>query len=44
MCVVFAIFSMFLATNAAAITTIFIAIAGAFLTIAFVTSGPESRW
>ncbi|MFC4767334.1 hypothetical protein [Effusibacillus consociatus] len=46
MCAVFALFSLLLAhaESAAALATIFVGIAGAFLAIAFITSGPESRW
>ncbi|GAX91820.1 hypothetical protein [Effusibacillus lacus] len=44
MCVIFAVFALFLAHEPAALATIFVGIAGAFLSIAFITSGPESRW
>jgi hypothetical protein len=44
MLAIFAVFSLFLSTNPAAVATIYIGIAGAFLAIAFITSGPESRW
>ena len=43
-CLVFAVFSIFIAANAAALIAIFLGLAGVFLTIAFITSGPESRW
>jgi len=44
MCVMFALFGLFLSSNAAAFTTIMVGFAGAFMAIAFITSGPESRW
>ncbi|MGZ4106104.1 MAG: hypothetical protein ACXVDJ_11350 [Tumebacillaceae bacterium] len=44
MCVVFAIFSVILSDNAAAMSTVMVGFAGAFMAIAFITSGPESRW
>ncbi|WP_200759845.1 hypothetical protein [Effusibacillus dendaii] len=44
MCLAFALFAMFLSANPAAVASIYVGIAGAFLAIAFITSGPESRW
>ncbi|WP_018131965.1 hypothetical protein [Effusibacillus pohliae] len=44
MCVIFALFALFLSEKPAAIATVFVGIAGAFLSIAFITAGPESRW
>ncbi|MDI3328883.1 MAG: hypothetical protein QJR06_10040 [Alicyclobacillaceae bacterium] len=45
MCVLFAIFTLFLGERSPeALATIFIGFAGAFLAVAFITSGPESRW
>lgn len=43
-CCVFAIFSVILSDNAAAMTTIMVGFAGAFMAIGFMTSDPESRW
>lgn len=44
MCAIFAVFALLLSHNAAALAAVFVGIAGAFLSIAFITSGPESRW
>ncbi|PWK14409.1 hypothetical protein C7459_105166 [Tumebacillus permanentifrigoris] len=44
MCVVFAAFGVLLSEHAAAYATIIFGFAGAFMAIAFITSGPESRW
>lgn len=44
MTLLFAVFGMILSENAAAFTTIMVGFAGAFAAIAFITSGPESRW
>jgi uncharacterized membrane protein YuzA (DUF378 family) len=44
MSLVFAIFGMVLSEHAAAFSTIMVGFAGAFMAIAFITSGPESRW
>ena len=44
MCMMFALFGILLSANAAAYATITLGFAGAFLAIAFITSGPESRW
>ena len=40
----FGLFGMILSENAAAFSTIMVGFAGAFMAIAFITSGPESRW
>ncbi|TCP59493.1 hypothetical protein EV586_101712 [Tumebacillus sp. BK434] len=44
MCLVMAVFGLLLSVNAAAFATILVGFAGAFLAIAFITAGPESRW
>lgn len=44
MCVVFAVFSLLLSVKPVLMGAIFTAFAGGFLAIAFITSGPESRW
>lgn len=44
MCVIFAVMAIFFSADAATVAVVFLAMAGAFLAIAFVTSGPESRW
>jgi hypothetical protein len=44
MCSIFAILAVFFSANPIVLTTIFLSMAGAFLAIAFVTSGSEHRW
>ena len=44
MCLMFAVFGLLLSFNSAAFATVMLGFAGAFLAIAFITSGPESRW
>ncbi|HEU4963446.1 MAG TPA: hypothetical protein VFV52_06225 [Bacilli bacterium] len=44
MCVVFAVFALLLASKPVLLAAIFTAFAGGFLAIAYITSGPESRW
>jgi predicted phage tail protein len=44
MCALFALTALFFSANAATLATVFLGMAGAFVAIAFVTSGPESRW
>lgn len=44
MCVIFAITALFFSANAGTLAVVYLAMAGAFLAIAFVTSGRESRW
>lgn len=45
MCVIFSVVSLLLSNiGGEMLATVFIAMGGAFLAIAFVTSGPHSRW
>lgn len=44
MCLLFAVVALLLSQATATVAIIFVGIAGAFLSIAFITSGPESRW
>lgn len=44
MALIFAGFGILLSDHAAAFATILVGFAGAFMAIAFITSGPESRW
>lgn len=44
MCALFAVVAVFFSEHAATLATIFLGMGGAFLAIAFVTAGPESRW
>ncbi|MCL6631277.1 MAG: hypothetical protein K6T63_01470 [Alicyclobacillus herbarius] len=44
MCVFFALTALFFSQHAATLATIFLAMSGAFVALAFVTSGPEHRW
>jgi hypothetical protein len=44
MCIIMASFGVLLSEHAAAYATIIVGFAGAFMAIAFITSGPESRW
>lgn len=46
MCVIFAVFSLLLSSQASGemLATIFIGIGGGFLAIAFITATPDSRW
>ncbi|MCL6625025.1 hypothetical protein [Alicyclobacillus shizuokensis] len=44
MCAFFAILALFFSQHAATLATVFLAMGGAFVAIAFVTSGPEHRW
>lgn len=44
MCVIFAVTALFFSQNAPTLATVFMGMAGAFIAIAFVTSGRESRW
>lgn len=44
MSLIFGLFGMILSNNAAAFSTIMVGFSGAFMAIAFITSGPESRW
>lgn len=44
MCILFAVFSLLLSANSAIVATVFIALAGVCLAVAFITARPESRW
>ncbi|MCL6547862.1 MAG: hypothetical protein K6T30_03015 [Alicyclobacillus sp.] len=44
MCGIFALMALFFSAHAATLATIYMGMAGAFIAIAFVTSGRESRW
>lgn len=44
MCAFFAILALFFSENAAKLATVFLGMCGAFIAIAFVTSGREHRW
>ena len=44
MCVVFAVMALFFSEAATTLATIFMGMAAAFVAVAFVTAGPESRW
>ncbi|MCL6442828.1 MAG: hypothetical protein K6T83_05110 [Alicyclobacillus sp.] len=44
MCSLFAVLALFFSQNAPTLATIFLGMAGAFVAIAFVTSGRQSRW
>ncbi|MBX5436164.1 MAG: hypothetical protein IRZ33_02990 [Alicyclobacillaceae bacterium] len=44
MCAIFALMALFFSSRAATLATIYMGMAGAFIAIAFVTSGRESRW
>lgn len=44
MCALFALMAVFFSASAATLATVFLGMAGAFIAIAFVTSGPKSRW
>lgn len=44
MCTIFSVMALFFSEHAGTLATIYLGMAGAFLAIAFVTSGSESRW
>lgn len=44
MCVIFSVMAAFFSDHGQTLTTIFLAMAGAFVAIGFVTSGRKSRW
>ncbi|MCF8563698.1 hypothetical protein LLE49_02950 [Alicyclobacillus tolerans] len=44
MCAIFSVLAVFFSAHAATLATIFLAMAGAFIAVAFVTSGREHRW
>jgi hypothetical protein len=44
MCALFAVLAIFFSDKASTVTSIFLGMTGAFMAIAFVTSGKESRW
>lgn len=44
MCAIFALTALFFSLHAATLAAVFLAMTGAFIVIAFVTSGRESRW
>jgi uncharacterized membrane protein len=44
MCAIFAVLALFFSAHAATLASIFLGMGGAFLALAFVTSGPEHRW
>jgi hypothetical protein len=44
MCLIFAVVALFFSANAGTMAVVYLSMAGAFLAIAFVTSGRESRW
>jgi len=44
MCALFSIMALFFSQDASTLATVFLGMAGAFIAIAFVTSGRESRW
>lgn len=44
MCGLFALTALFFSQHAPTLATIFIGMGGAFIALAFVTSGRESRW
>lgn len=44
MCVIFAVMAVFFSEHGPTLTTIFLAMAGAFVALGFVTNGRASRW
>ncbi|MCL6592405.1 MAG: hypothetical protein K6T31_00380 [Alicyclobacillus sp.] len=44
MCAFFAVLALFFSANASTLATVYLGMAAAFIAIAFVTAGPESRW
>jgi hypothetical protein len=44
MCTIFAVMALFFSANAPTLAAIFMAMAGAFVAIGFVTSDRKSRW
>lgn len=44
MCGIFALVALFFSAHAPTLASIFVGMGGAFLALAFVTSGRESRW
>lgn len=44
MSLIFFVFALLLSHDAAKVATIYVGFAAAFLAVAFISSGPESRW
>jgi len=44
MCVIFSVAAVFFSEHSATLATVFLGMSGAFVAIAFVTSGREHRW
>lgn len=44
MCVIFSVMAAFFSDHGTTLTTIFLAMGGAFVALGFVTSGRASRW
>jgi len=44
MCVIFSVAAVFFSDSSVILATVFLGMAGAFVAIAFVTSGWEQRW